>query len=621
MPSQALYRKWRSRTFEDIVAQEHVTHTLANALRSGRIAHAYLFAGPRGTGKTSTARLLAKAVNCRGPETEPRPCNRCAICLAVDEGRLMDLIEIDAASNRGIDEIRALREKVNFRPTEARFKVYVIDEVHMLTNEAFNALLKTLEEPPGHVIFVLATTEPHKIPATVLSRCQRFDFRRIPLAAIVQRLQYIAAEEGIGVDPGVLELIARQSTGSLRDAISLLDQLVSYGNQQVSLEQAQQVLGLAPHQVVQRLVQCLTGGDTAGGLTAISEAVDSGADVAQISRELVEYLRGLLLTRMAGTASLVNAPDEVREAMKREAELADLPRLVGWIKTFNQAILDMRTGTYPQLLLELAWLTALMDTQIGLPSHATQLASPGERLTEQRPGFATTSRQNTGVQLESIAALPGKEAVRSPTADQPSGSPAEAKPVEGATPAEVSLEDIQAKWATILAELQREHHSSSYRTIHALLERCQPIALNGDELVLGFQHDVLAEKLADPARAAIAQQALEQSLGVRLRIKCRVVSADSVSEQAGSVSLKFSGAKSAPSNKQETSEHRDDATQLAMATEEVVTEDNGGSPPQPSCQDRYAAIVAGDRLIKEVIQKYGAIIEGIDFIEDEPEEE
>ena len=246
MASQALYRKWRSRTFEDIVAQDHVTHTLANALHSGRIAHAYLFTGPRGTGKTSTARLLAKAANCLGPEDGPRPCNQCPICQAVDEGRLIDLIEIDAASNRGIDEIRDLREKVNFRPNEARYKVYVIDEVHMLTNEAFNALLKTLEEPPGHVIFVLATTEPHKIPATVLSRCQRFDFRRIPAADIVGRLRYIAEQEGILVKDDALAFIARQATGSLRDAISLLDQLVAYGEETVSVEQVQQILGLVP---------------------------------------------------------------------------------------------------------------------------------------------------------------------------------------------------------------------------------------------------------------------------------------------------------------------------------------------------------------------------------------
>src|SRR5512136_1553831 len=221
MAAQALYRRWRSQTFEDVVGQEHVTLTLRNALREGRISHAYLFAGPRGTGKTSTARILAKAVNCLADELTARPCNKCRICTAITEGRQLDLIEIDAASNRGIDEIRDLREKIGFRPNEARYKVYIIDEVHMLTKEAFNALLKTLEEPPPHALFVLATTEPDRVPETVRSRCQRFDFRRVPIAKISEHLAAILQAEGAQAAPEALLAIARRSTGSMRDAISL----------------------------------------------------------------------------------------------------------------------------------------------------------------------------------------------------------------------------------------------------------------------------------------------------------------------------------------------------------------------------------------------------------------
>src|SRR5689334_10395805 len=220
--SQALYRRYRSRDFEELVGQEAIVRTLQNALNSGRLAHAYLFCGPRGTGKTSTARLLAKAINCLGPADKPRPCNACAACIAINEGRTMDLIEIDAASNSGVDEIRELRERVNFRPSELRKKVYIIDEVHMLSIAAFNALLKTLEEPPEYVVFVLATTDPQKLPATVLSRCQRFDFRRIGLAPMVAHLRYICEQEGWTAEPGALELIARQSTGAMRDALTLL---------------------------------------------------------------------------------------------------------------------------------------------------------------------------------------------------------------------------------------------------------------------------------------------------------------------------------------------------------------------------------------------------------------
>ena len=221
MAGQALYRKWRSQTFEEVIGQEHVALTLRNALRDGRLSHAYLFTGPRGTGKTSTARILAKAINCLAEDPAARPCNHCRICVGITEGRQLDLIEIDAASNRGIDEIRDLREKIGFRPNEARYKVYIIDEVHMLTKEAFNALLKTLEEPPPHAIFVLATTEPDRVPETVRSRCQRFDFRRVPTAQIAGHLKEILDAEGARAAPEALQAIARRSTGSMRDAISL----------------------------------------------------------------------------------------------------------------------------------------------------------------------------------------------------------------------------------------------------------------------------------------------------------------------------------------------------------------------------------------------------------------
>src|SRR5512146_22591 len=243
MSGQALYRKWRSQTFDEIIAQEHVTRTLQNALRGGRVSHAYLFTGPRGTGKTSTARILAKALNCLAEDPAARPCNQCSICVGITEGRQLDLIEIDAASNRGIDEIRELRDKIGFRPSEARYKVYIIDEVHMLTKEAFNALLKTLEAPPPHAIFVLATTEPDRVPETVRSRCQRFDFRRVPTQKIAQHLGRILEAEGSRAAPEALLAIARRATGSMRDAISLLDQLLSYGDEVIGLARVESVLG------------------------------------------------------------------------------------------------------------------------------------------------------------------------------------------------------------------------------------------------------------------------------------------------------------------------------------------------------------------------------------------
>ncbi len=267
--AQALYLKYRPRTFEEIEGQEHIRTTLKNALTLGRISHAYLFTGPRGTGKTTTARVLSKAVNCLSDQAD-KPCNRCAVCQAINDDRLLDLIEIDAASNTGVDDIRDLRDKVDFRPGEAKYKVYIIDEVHMLSTAAFNALLKTLEEPPPHVIFVLATTDPQKIPATVISRVQRFDFRRLTLKEIIARLTEIAAKEKLQVEPAAIELIARQATGAMRDAISLLDQLTAYGGERITLAQVQGLLGAASSQSVGDVVARLAEKDVAQGLALIA---------------------------------------------------------------------------------------------------------------------------------------------------------------------------------------------------------------------------------------------------------------------------------------------------------------------------------------------------------------
>ena len=300
MPAQALYLKWRPATFEDVIGQDHITRTLRNALRQGRIRHAYLFSGPRGTGKTSTARLLAKAVNCLDDDPDRRPCNTCARCLAVNEGRYLDLIEIDAASHTGVDDVRDLRDKIAFSPGEGEYKVYIIDEVHRFSGAAFDAA-QTLEEPPAHAIFVLATTEVAKVPATIKSRCQLFEFRRVPLAEVTERLAEIAAVEGVSIDPAALALIAREGTGSVRDSISLLDQLIADPEAHITLEMAQNILGTASGHNVIELAQALIDGDTAGGLDLINAAVDGGADPRQFGRQVIEHLRQVLLYKMAAT--------------------------------------------------------------------------------------------------------------------------------------------------------------------------------------------------------------------------------------------------------------------------------------------------------------------------------
>jgi DNA polymerase-3 subunit gamma/tau len=364
MASQALYRKWRSQTFDEVVGQQHVTQTLINALKLGRVAHAYLFAGPRGTGKTSMARLLAKAVNCLAEPGVERPCNRCHICTAINEGRLLDLIEIDAASNTGVDDIRDLRDKVSFRPAEARIKFYIIDEAHMLSNSAFNALLKTLEEPPDHVIFVLATTEPERLPATITSRCQRFEFKRIKLHEITQHLAHIATHEGFTAEPAALEYIARQGGGSMRDAISLLDQLTAYSSEKITLELVRTVLGMVASHSVTELIEALLNRDVATGLNIINRVIGDGLDPRQFARETVEYLRAVMLAKLGDGASLLNLPDETLAMVKTQANKADPDLIVRATSLFNDALSDLKSSllAIPQLPLELAFVEALTLT-------------------------------------------------------------------------------------------------------------------------------------------------------------------------------------------------------------------------------------------------------------------
>ncbi|MGP8161175.1 MAG: DNA polymerase III subunit gamma/tau, partial [Candidatus Dormibacteria bacterium] len=280
----ALYRKYRSAVLADLIGQDHIVRTLSNELRAGQLAHAYLFAGIRGTGKTSTARILARAVNCLEP-VDGEPCNRCSACIEILDGSAVDVLEIDAASNRGIDEMRELRERVRYLPARLRSKVYIIDEAHMLTTEAWNAFLKTLEEPPTHVLFILCTTEPHKVPDTVRSRVQRFDFGRVPSALIDAHLRSIAASEGAELDPAAARLIARASQGSVRDGLSLLDQCFATGDRPVTLETCRQALGLAHPDVVRALLEGLAGKDAAAALRAAAAAFDAGADPRQLLRE------------------------------------------------------------------------------------------------------------------------------------------------------------------------------------------------------------------------------------------------------------------------------------------------------------------------------------------------
>ncbi len=486
--TQALYRKYRPKGWDTVVGQDHVVQTITNAIKADRVGHAYLFAGPRGTGKTTVARLLAKAVNCQNPDPAKRPCNECDFCKAVNENRFLDLIEIDAASNTSVDDVRDLRDKINFAPSQGKFKIYIIDEVHMLSTAAFNALLKTLEEPPPHAIFVLATTEIHKIPATVLSRCQRHEFRRVPVDEIVSNLKGIVAAENLKADDEALTLIARQSAGGMRDAQSLLDQLASTGDT-ITLVLAQTVLGTATSQTVLDVVNAVLEADPAHGLEAIHKALDSGADPRSLARQLVEYLRGLMLIQM-GNGDQVEATAEVRKQMDAHAKSFSPAEVLRMMKVFNTAAADLRGGWQPSLSLELA-LAELMEP------------APAPVSTAQSAPAARTSRPQPAP-VPQAATQPKAESAEAPKGE---------KPVIGAG-------EVIKAWKQIIASLPRTQVN-----VGALLNSVKLIDVQGSTLILGFASDVLVEKMNKPDQLEAAQKAVAEVLGVNLVIQCVVSTA------------------------------------------------------------------------------------------------
>jgi DNA polymerase-3 subunit gamma/tau len=496
--SQAFYRKWRPQTWEAVVGQPHVIQTLRNALAAGRVAHAYLFAGPRGTGKTTTARLLAKAVNCLDEDLARRPCGECEFCQAVNQGRFLDLIEIDAASNTSVEDVRDLRDKINFAPNQGRYKVYIIDEVHMLSTAAFNALLKTLEEPPPHAIFILATTEVHKIPATVLSRCQRHEFRRLPLEDIVSLLTRMAADEGIQIEPEALTLIARQSTGAMRDAISLLDQLASTG-QVVTLEIAQAVLGTAASQAVLDLVDALVEQRPDLGLDRIHAALDAGSDPRQFARQIVDYLRDLLLVRM-GNPGQVDATAEVREKMASQMQKFSTPELLQVIRLFNYAAGEARSAWQPALPLEMAFIEALEPPQpVG---SATPAAAPAAPVTPPA-GRAPAPQRSSAPQPQSPPPEP-------PTKTQAASPEAgEADPQRA--------QKLAAAWPQLLG-LVRQQSQSAYGTLNS----CTSRLMHGDHITLSFASDVLKTKMEKPENLQLLRTALQQVFGREVFVQCVV---------------------------------------------------------------------------------------------------
>jgi DNA polymerase-3 subunit gamma/tau len=464
-------------------------------------------AGPRGTGKTTTARLFAKAINCQAEVTANRPCNQCQLCAAVNENRMLDLIEIDAASNTSVDDVRELREKVNFSPSLGKYKVYIIDEVHMLSNAAFNALLKTLEEPPSHIIFILATTEIQKIPATVLSRCQRFDFRRIPLLEIIPKLKALADGEKIQVDDPALDLIARQATGSMRDAISLLDQLASTG-ERVTLDRARKVLGTSGDQSVSDLVDAIIQQQIGTGLDIIHAALDGGSDPRQYARQVVDHLRDAMMCKL-GNPHLVSGSSEVIELLTRQSSTLSVSRLMDLITRFNTAALDSRNNWQPGLALELALAGAMLG-QMNEAQPASPVTTPSGNIKDPKAATITASPLTQPVPFDK------------PTAEQQgSHQTSEVRPdVETHPSGEgITMTQVNQNWSAIRSAVKKMKGQTE-----GLLNSCQPLGIKDGALVLGFATDILQKKMEIPENIAITEQALEDVLGRKINVICSLTS-------------------------------------------------------------------------------------------------
>ncbi|MCH8225938.1 MAG: DNA polymerase III subunit gamma/tau [Chloroflexi bacterium] len=509
MTSQVYYRRWRPDSFSQLVGQEHVSTTLRQAIKQGRVSHSYLFCGPRGSGKTTTARIVAKAINCLDLQ-DGDPCNACSICLTINQGQFLDIIELDAASNRGIDEIRDIRDKVNFSPVQGRRKAYIIDEAHMLTDQASNAFLKTLEEPPDHVIFILCTTEIHKILPTIISRCQRFDFRRIPSDLIKGRLEEIIEAEGALVEPDALRLISRYAAGSLRDAENLLEQLVvSYG-EGVGLTQVEELLGLGHGDRWLELVRHLLMGNTSTSLTVINQAAWDGVDLRQLHRQTLELLRSAMLMRW-GSSELLDLPEHV--AGQLQDMVGQLPpwRIVRALKLWGDV--NMRYDAPSTLPLELA-AVEICDDQVSAPGTADQ---PQAVATQSRAAAPRRSADAAPANPRPTAA-PAQPPAQSP-AQSPQRSPAAPAPVASnpVAPAASGDGDLASRWAAMVKVLGRQ--KGNKYNLGALLRDCKAdaIVLDGDTLVMAFSHranmERMQEEMEDPRGRALVADAVVQFFG------------------------------------------------------------------------------------------------------------